>query len=111
MQRARDRIRELTARSRLAVGTERVVEDVNRFLRGWVGYFRYGNSARTFDQISTYTRLRIALYVARRHGRPRSFGWAMVFRSSNELGLVSLNGSVVAPRPAGVWRTRPNASQ
>ena len=110
-QRARDRIRELTARSRLAVGTERVVEDVNRFLRGWVGYFRYGNSARTFDQISTYARLRIALFVARRHGRPRSFGWVMVFRSPNELGLVNLNGRVVAPRPTGVWRKRPNASR
>jgi len=110
-QRARDRIRELTARSRLAVDTERVVEDVNRFLRGWVGYFRYGNSARTFDTISTYARLRIVLFVARRHGRPRSFGWAMVFRSPNDLGLISLNGRVVAPRPHGVWRGKPNATR
>jgi RNA-directed DNA polymerase len=111
MQGARDRIRELTARSRLAMDTERVVKDVNRFLRGWVGYFRYGNSARTFDQISTYARLRIALFVARRHGRPRRFGWVMVFRSPNDLGLISLNGSVVAPRPYGVWRGKSNASR
>jgi RNA-directed DNA polymerase len=111
MQRARDRIRELTARSRLAVDVERVVEDVNRFLRGWVGYFRYGNSARMFDKISTYARLRIALFVARRHERPRSFGWALVFHSPSELGLISLNGSVVAPRPDGVWREKPNASR
>ncbi|MGH2383757.1 MAG: group II intron maturase-specific domain-containing protein [Candidatus Limnocylindria bacterium] len=27
---------------------------MNRFLRGWAGYFRYGNSARRFDQIMTY---------------------------------------------------------
>ena len=111
MQRARDRIRELTARSLLAVDVERVVEDVNRFLRGWVGYFRYGNSARMFDKISTYARLRIALFVARRHGRPRSFGWALLFNSPNDLGLISLNGRVVAPRPAGAWREKPNASR
>ncbi len=52
-QHARDRIRELTARPRLAVPVEYVVRDVNLFVRGWVGYFRYGNSADSFDKIST----------------------------------------------------------
>ena len=28
------------------------MQDLNRFLRGWAGYFRYGNSARQFDEIS-----------------------------------------------------------
>ena len=50
----RDRVRELTARSRLAVPVEQVVGQVNAFLRGWAGYFRYGNSARMFDKIRTY---------------------------------------------------------
>ena len=44
MQRARDRIRELTARSRLLLSPTRVVAEVNRFLRGWASYFCYGNS-------------------------------------------------------------------
>ncbi len=35
MQRARDRIRELTARSRLLLSPRQVVEEVNRYLRGW----------------------------------------------------------------------------
>ena len=39
-QRARDRIREITDRRRLLVPVEDVVRDVNRFLRGWSGYFR-----------------------------------------------------------------------
>ena len=39
-QRARDRIREITDRRRLLVPVEDVVQDVNRFLRGWSGYFR-----------------------------------------------------------------------
>ena len=34
-QRARDRIREITDRSRLLVPVETIVQDVNRFLRGW----------------------------------------------------------------------------
>ena len=53
-QHARDRIRELTARERLLLPVDDVVQDVNSFLRGWAGYFRYGNSARPFDKIQTY---------------------------------------------------------
>ena len=45
MQHARDRVRELTHRSRLLVPVEEIVGNLNRFLRGWAGYFRYGNSA------------------------------------------------------------------
>ena len=51
MQRARERVRELTARDRLRWPVEQVVQDLNRFLRGWAGYFRYGNSTVQFDQI------------------------------------------------------------
>lgn len=40
MQHARDRIRELTVRSRLLLPVDWVVEDLNRFLRGWSAYFR-----------------------------------------------------------------------
>jgi len=99
MQHARDRIREITDRSRLALGLERVVEDLNRFLRGWSGYFRYGNSALSFEKIRMYAKLRLALFLAKKHERSRSFGWAQVFASPNDLGLIPLNGRAPA-RPA-----------
>ena len=47
MQAARDRNQELTSRKLLLF--EEVVEDMNRFMRGWAGYFRYGNLARHFS--------------------------------------------------------------
>ncbi len=65
MQHARDRIRELTARERLLLPVEDVVQDVNSFLRGWVGYFRYGKSARPFDKIDRYAITRLSLFVAK----------------------------------------------
>ena len=40
VQHARDRIRFLTMRARLAAPVEQVVAEVNMFLRGWAGYFR-----------------------------------------------------------------------
>jgi RNA-directed DNA polymerase len=110
MQHARDRIRELTERRRLRLSVEWVVEDVNRFLRGWAAYFRYGNSADQFDKISRYARMRMALFVSKRHRRSRKFGWYVVaFASPNQLGLIDLTGTVAAPRPFRAWRDRPNA--
>jgi group II intron reverse transcriptase/maturase len=51
MRHARDRIRELTASRRLLLDAETVVQEVNAFLRGWVGYFKYGHSAQRFSKI------------------------------------------------------------
>jgi RNA-directed DNA polymerase len=103
-QHARDRIRFMTMRARLAAPVEQVVQEINLFLRGWAGYFRYGNSARAFDKIKKYALMRLALFIAKRHKRGRAWGFTQVYRSPNELGLVSLNGIVVAPRPNRAWR-------
>jgi RNA-directed DNA polymerase len=56
MQHARDRVRELTRRSRLLLPVKQIVEEVNRFLRGWAAYFRFGNSAARFCKIRDYAR-------------------------------------------------------
>jgi RNA-directed DNA polymerase len=110
MQHARDRIRELTRRSRLLLAPEWVVEDLNQFLRGWAAYFRFGNSAARFGKIRSYARMRLALFLAKRNRRSREFGWSVVaFQSPDQLGLVTLSGIVVDPRPFRDWRARPNA--
>ena len=70
-QHARDRIRQITGRERLWMADEWVVEELNQVLRGWGGYFRYGNSARHFDAISQYALERLAGFVAKRHKRSR----------------------------------------
>jgi group II intron reverse transcriptase/maturase len=110
MQRARDRIRELTDRSRLLLPVEVIVADVNRFLRGWAAYFRFGNSAQHFDKITGYARMRLVLVISKRHKRSRAWGRSVVFlQSPNHLGLIGLDGTVAAPRPFRAWRVSPNA--
>ena len=105
MQRARQRVREITARERLLLPVEDVIEDLNRFLGGWAGYFRYGNSARSFDTITHQAMNRLAIFVAIRHRRDRRFGWWAVARQSpDRLGLIDLNGTVVPPRPSRLRR-------
>jgi RNA-directed DNA polymerase len=110
MQRARDRIRELTRRSRLLLDPKWIVEDLNRFLGGWAAYFRYGNSAARFEKIRNYSRMRLALFISRRNRRSREFGWQVVaYQSPDQLGLITLSGIVVDPRPFRAWRGRPDA--
>jgi RNA-directed DNA polymerase len=110
MRHVRDRVRELTARQRLLLPVETIVQDVNRVLSGWARYFRYGNSARHLDKIRNHALERLVLVIAKRHHRTRAYGWSVVaFQSSDQLGLVDLNGIVVAPRPGRDWRGKPNA--
>jgi hypothetical protein len=101
MQHARHRVREITARERLLLPVEEIVQDLNRLLGGWTGYFRYGNSAQFFDKISLHAVNRLSIFVANHHQRNRRFGWWAVARQSpSHLGLVDLNGIIVPPRPS-----------
>jgi RNA-directed DNA polymerase len=105
MGHAHQRVREITARARLRVPVEIVVRDLNRFLRGWAGYFRYGNSAQFFDKISRYALTRLAGFVAKRHKQRTRYGWwAVVYQTPDRMGLIDLNGIVVSPRPNRPWR-------
>ena len=110
MQHARDRIRDLTGRSRLRLWPELIAEDLNRFLRGWAAYFRYGHSAERLRQDQA-VRADAARAVHRQEAPPRrNFGWRSCSSPSpGHLGLISLYGIIVAPRPGKAWREKPNA--
>jgi group II intron reverse transcriptase/maturase len=111
MARARDRITELTVRSRLRLPVEEIVEDLNRFLRGWANYFRYGHSTIRFDKLQKHARDRLALFIGKRHKRGRGFGLSVLaYQSTNHYGLYNLNGTVIAPRANKPWREKPNAA-
>ena len=103
-QHARDRIRELTERSRLLCGLDEVVQGVNRYLRGWSGYFRYGNSTETFQAMRAYAAERVVLFVSKLRECSREVGWRIYAGSPNHLGLVYIDRTVVAPRPRQLWR-------
>ena len=110
MRHARDRIRELTGRRWLPLRPGAIAQEVNAFLRGWAAYFRYGHSAQRLSKIRQYARMRLALFVSKKHRRSRAFGWWVILTSTpRELGLISLYGIVVAPRAGKPWRDKPNA--
>jgi group II intron reverse transcriptase/maturase len=110
MRHARDRVRSLTDSRRLLLSPEVVVGDINMFLRGWAGYFRYGNSHPHFGKIGRYVQTRLAHFLSKKHRRSRHFGWFALLDARPPLfGLIKLSGLVVEPRAGKPWRERPNA--
>src|SRR2546430_3503002 len=55
--------------------------------------------------------MRRALFISKPHRRSRAFGWSVVtYQSPNQLGLITLSGIVVDPRPFRDWRGEPQAT-
>ncbi len=72
-----------------------MVKDLNRYLVGWRGYFRHGNSARVFAKLDNYVFERLARLISREHGRSGPGYGRMVLKVHACLGLAKLSGSVV----------------
>jgi RNA-directed DNA polymerase len=66
----RAKVRQRTARHHAHLPMEWVVTKLNRVLRGWGNYFRYGNSSLQFMAIDSYVRLRLVRLASVKHGRP-----------------------------------------
>lgn len=70
----RSEIKQLTTERFSATPTEIVIRRVNEVARGWVGYFRFGNCAKTMSSFKRYLVYRMRIYLRRKH-HYRSFGY------------------------------------
>jgi RNA-directed DNA polymerase len=100
----RGKIRARTERRYVTLPLEWAVEDVNRVLRGWGNYFRYGNSERKFSQIDAYVNDRLVLLASAKHGLTgRCWTTRFAYEWINQLGIYRLDGTV---RPALAYASR-----
>lgn len=51
-----------------------VIQTVNAIIRGWVNYFRIGNSNSTFSKVRNYLEMKVRKFVMRRK-KLKGFGW------------------------------------
>src|SRR4051794_38504211 len=100
----RGKIRDRTDRRYARLPLEWAVEDLNRALRGWGNYFRYGNSGRKFAQIDCYVNERLALLASAKHGlQGRNWVSRFNYEWSTRLGIYRLTGTV---RPTLAYASR-----
>jgi RNA-directed DNA polymerase len=71
VKRFRDRVRELTGRERGRSVTA-IIGELNRFLRGWAGYFRPGLSATLAKELDHWICRRLRAYVWKQWKLPRT---------------------------------------
>jgi group II intron reverse transcriptase/maturase len=99
MQRVRQRVRELTPRSRCHADIRSVIRDLNPALRGWGNYFGTGNAARQFGSLDDFVVRRLrALRLARKGRNVRAGeaeGWTREYFEN--LGLHRLRGTICYP--------------
>jgi RNA-directed DNA polymerase len=62
VDRMKSRVREITARRR-GISITRMVEELNRFLRGWFGYFRLAETPSRFEELDGWIRRRLRCYL------------------------------------------------
>lgn len=73
----REKIRKATASSEMGKLEEVVRKKVNPIVRGWVNYFRIGNSGRVFQKIREYVAARMHCFIRRRQGL-HGYGWKSI---------------------------------
>jgi group II intron reverse transcriptase/maturase len=72
----RDKLREKLNHWTLWRAADEVIPEVNRWLKGWGGYFHYANSTRVFDRLNQYAANRLQRWLWRKGGCPPA-RWAM----------------------------------
>ncbi len=70
MARAREKVRELTGPQRCFVPIPEMIGEINRWMKGWSGYFRHGYPRDSFREINRFVLLRLTHHLQRRSQRP-----------------------------------------
>jgi RNA-directed DNA polymerase len=68
MKAIRGKIHYITERMRLSNPLSEVIKFLNRIIRGWRNYFRFGNSTLKFQQLDRYVRYRLEHWVQSKQG-------------------------------------------
>jgi hypothetical protein len=98
LERCHDRLRRLTRRTRSGQ-LEDVLEEVNRYMRGWIGYFRLADTPSVFEELDEWLRRRLRQMLWKRWKRPRARQRNLV-----ALGVLPRTAREAAGSGKGTWR-------
>ena len=89
MVRVKAEMKALTCRKALWLPTEVVIGKLNELVRGWAGYFYYGNCSRSLAKVRRFLEERVRIYLKRKHRKERKGYLSMKFLYG-ELGLYKI---------------------
>jgi group II intron reverse transcriptase/maturase len=103
LKQIRQRVKELTPRSRCHADLREVIARLNPVLRGWGQYFRTGNAAAKFNRVDSYVYRRLRSLRVKRAGSKLRAGVAAKWTRDyfiEGFGLHRLRGTVCYPEAA-----------
>jgi group II intron reverse transcriptase/maturase len=80
-QKLRDSVKELLNHWTMVKPEGGIIGQLNRKLKGWAAYFRYGNPSHVFGKLEYYLQNKLRHWLWKRHGKPAG----KLRRYSNEL--------------------------
>ena len=91
LARERAKLREMTSAQQNGVPIPQLIGELNRNLKGWGNYFRFGYPRHAFGQINSYVHWRLWKHLRRRSQRPyRPPKGMTVYAQMKQLGLIAL---------------------
>ena len=98
LQRCRERLRQLTRRTRSGLLSE-ILEQINTYTRGWIGYFRLADTPSVFQELDEWLRRRLRQLLWKRWKRGRT-RW----RNLVALGVPPSSAHEAAGSDKAIWR-------
>lgn len=78
LQIIKDRVTELTKRTRTVKPLEWIVNELNATVRGWVGYFHFRNCSKALTHLKSHVEQRLRTHLRKRHKvRDRKAGYVL----------------------------------
>jgi len=98
LKRVKERIRQITRRNR-GVSMEAVIHELNRYLAGWVMYFRYARCRKHLTRLDKWIRRKLRCYRFKQRKRAKPIADFMM-----EQGVLERRAWLLALSGKGWWR-------
>lgn len=98
LRRAKDRIRRITRRNR-GISFERMIRELNRFLTGWVAYFRHAQAKSNLRSLDGWLRRKLRCMRLKQRKRPKAIADFL-----RNLGVPEWRAWLLACSGKGWWR-------
>jgi RNA-directed DNA polymerase len=98
IQRAKDKIREITKRNR-GRSIEGVIPELNEFLRGWLGYYRLAETKGLWEKLDSWIRRRLRCFRLK-----QKKGSSTIGKWLRSLGIPERDAQHISSSGKGWWR-------